>query len=151
MGPVGRGAGQLEHLGAERGEERGRRLGRLGRHVGRGCHGLEVGAHGRQRLVVGQVAQALHQRRVGDPEAQDEAVARLLGDRALGLHHGPGVPVVDVGDARGEHERVGAVGQMGDVGERVPPQGLGQPQRAVAERFQSLRELDGLRVRPSSR
>ena len=51
-----------------------------------------------------------------DADAEQEAAAGLLGECVLGGHHRHGVPGVDVGDAGGHHEALGAVERSDDLG-----------------------------------
>ena len=84
-------AREREHLRAERGEHA--RPGGLCRARGRtgqrdaGVHPVEVLAHRAQRRIVGAAEQRLRERRVRDAEPEQEAVARLLAERALRRRH----------------------------------------------------------------
>src|SRR5690606_17500543 len=75
-------------------------------------------------------------------DPQHEAAAALLRHRVRRLDHRTGVAVEDVRDAAGEHQRAGVRREVRGVGERVPTEGLGQPERAVAQRLDLLRDLD---------
>ena len=140
MRAVGHLGGQRQHLGAQRGEHRARLLRGHRRLVGRLAHGLEVGAHGRDRLAVGMAAHGRHHRLVGDSQPEEEPIARLLVETPLGIRHRHGVAGIDVGDARGDDETRGAREQPRRIDQHIAAAALGRPKRLVAALLEALRE-----------
>ena len=82
---------------------------------------------------------------VADAQAQQEAAREGLVDGAQRVGHRHGVAGVDVGDAGGDLDGAGALEQPGGRHERVTPDGLGDPERPVAQLLGFSDELHALR------
>ena len=93
---------QRQHLGTERRHHHRRLLAR-GQIL---VNALEIGAHGRQRLVVAMAAQALDHRNVADAQAQDEALLIQIVQRNHGPPRGKGITRIDIGDRAADGEFV---------------------------------------------
>jgi hypothetical protein len=89
-------------------------------------------------------AQVGHQRLVADADPEQEAAAGKFGDGLGGRRHSQRIARVDVGDAGGEGQALGARGEVGRMRERLAPDRLGNPQRSVAVLFDLARELRAL-------
>ena len=140
MRAVGMRRRQRQHSRPERGKDRQRRSRRLGRAIRRRPHRLEIAAHRRDRLAVDMAAHALDRRHVRDADPEQESPARLLGERALAVHHRHRVARIDVGDPRRDDQprRVGE--QPGRMDQHIAAAALGQPQRGIAPAFDALRK-----------
>ena len=165
-GAVGHGACQLEHGGAERGDEDGRRgraadvergervrghpLARAPRRfsVQQGHEGGQVLAHVGGGLLVAQPPHPLDDDLVGEPDAEEQPVVggRLHRQRLLGQHHRvAGVDGHDPGsqpDARhlgaGRGQPGQRVGAEDLRGERVVEAGIGEPAQLGHRRVERL-------------
>ena len=132
MGAARPGRRELEHLRAQRRDHDRHLLGGLRPDVERLLHGVEVGGHGRDGLLVLVAAHAGDEMGVGDAEAERDAPGRELAEGLLDRAHRHRVAGVDVGDAGAEADALGARRQPGDQREGVAPDRLGEPERPVA-------------------
>ena len=144
MGAVGPLAGQRQHLRAEGGQHPADRRRRPEGGVGRLVHGVQVGAHGRQRLVVVVAPQVFDEGVVAHPETEQDPLGKRLGEALDRAGHRHGVPGPDAGDARRADQSLGRGQQQRQVDHDVAPGHLGQPDGAVAELLELGRELLGL-------
>src|SRR5204862_5832547 len=82
--------------------------------------------------------------RVRYAETEHEAAARELGHRLLDGAHRHRIAGVDVRDAGGELQTLGARRQIAEQGEGIAADRLRQPERRVPERLDPLHECGGL-------
>src|SRR5262245_29934466 len=92
-------SGKAEKSRAESGKHSGGRGLRLRSVVEDPFHPVQVALESRNRTRIRATEQVLHERRVRDAEAKDEASLRLLGERALCHSRGEGLAQEDVRDA----------------------------------------------------
>jgi hypothetical protein len=133
-------ARQAQHGRPQRGQHQRRVLGRLRAAVEGALHGVEILRHRRHGLAVLVLAEAGDEMLVRDAEPQHEAPAGELGQRLLDRAHRHRIARVDVGNAGGQQEPLGARRQVAVECERVASDRFGNPQRRVAERLDAARE-----------
>jgi len=141
-------AGQLKHSRAER-SQHARPSGLARRRVGRGVHGVQVGAHRGQRRAVDVAAHALDRRPVAHTDPEQETPRERPAQRPLAGGHGHGVASVDAGDAGRDDDSSRCAEQQRRLAERLTSAGLREPERAVAERVEFGRCLGDGRPRLS--
>ena len=119
-------SGQLQHPGPERRQNSRWFLARRDSLERGGVHGIEVGAHGFERLAV-FMATAQNQGGVAHPQAQQESIRKGFGERFLPGGHRTRIPRVDVRDAGGDDDTLGGRQQQRGVRECLPPHSLADP------------------------
>src|SRR5579872_4274645 len=129
----------------QRGDHDRHRLRRLRRLIKRGLHFGQILLHVGVRLVIAVAAQIGNQRLVAYADAEQEASAGQLRDGLRGGRHRDGVASIDVRDAGGDVEAAGLVEQVGRMRKWFAADRLRNPEGAVAELFDLLRELGRLR------
>ena len=136
MGAVGALTGELDHLGAERGEHavrRGRRRSG-GEHA---CvHRVEVLDHRRIRLVVGLLVQRLDHVPVARADAKEEPLRERLGEGLLPRLHRCCRARIHRGDAGGHHHLLRRRQQARRGRERFAADRLGDPHGTEPERLE---------------
>ena len=144
MGAVGALGGQGQHLGAEGGEHSMHRRGRPERRVRGGVHGIQVRAHGGQRLLIVVAAQLLDQGVMADPQPEQHPLGERLGQAFDPTGHRHRVPRPDAGDTCGADQSPGRAQQEGQMGHHVAPGHLRQPDGSVTQVLELRRQVLGL-------
>ena len=131
--------GEADHLGPKGRQNDGRQR-HLGAAPGRRVHRVEVFGHRRiGPLVV--VAAHLDQWGVADADAEDESTGPRFGEGPPAVGHRRRVSGPDVGYAAGDDQTLGGRKVDGALRERLSPERLPVPDRAVAEPLHLTCEL----------
>ena len=137
-------AGELGHLRTERSDHDalfGRRTAEGGPSL---IHTIEIGAHGRERLLVFVSAQIRYQRRMGYTEAEHETLAVQFVQTVVPHHRGGGIPRIDVGDTTRHYQLLAMAEQIAADGERFVVEGFGIPQGGITQFLHTPRQLGKL-------
>ena len=105
---------------------------------------IEIGAHGRQRLVIFVTAQALDHRDVADAQSQDESPVMQIVERNHGPPSGEGIARIDVGDRAADHELFALRQKIRGERYRLIAARFGIPQRAKAVLLDGAHEVGEL-------
>ena len=139
MGTVGAFACQRDHLPAQRTYHQ-RRI--FAAQMGTGAlHGIEIIAHGGERLAIGMAMGVAHDRLVGHAQPHHETIAIERTQTAAALHAGHGVASVDIGNAAGDRNLLGVAQQETAERKAFVVIDLGIPDRLIAQGFDMLRSL----------
>ncbi len=107
---------------------------------------LEIGAHGRQRLVILVAAQAFNHGNVTDAQPENESAGMQIVERNHGPPCGERVARIDVGDRAADQKLLALRQEVRGECHRLVAARFGIPQRAIAVFLHGTHEVGELRA-----